>query len=136
MDELRLAKEKIKELEEKQKKDEKTVKSQFEHMMRLQERCKDLKSQVTTGVVKHKPIPGIEDKDKTIDDLRDKLLQAEKNREIIQQSRDSEAKAARLIKGKLDAQIKELNIKIEKLEQELREKTQETRIASTKIREL
>ena len=83
MDELRLAKEKIKELEEKQKKDEKTVKSQFEHMLRLQERCKDLKTQVTTGVVKSKPIPGIEDKDKTIDDLRDKLLQAEKNREII-----------------------------------------------------
>jgi predicted RNase H-like nuclease (RuvC/YqgF family) len=76
-------KEKIKELEEKQKKDEKTVKSQFEHMLRLQERCKDLKTQVTTGVVKSKPIPGIEDKDKTIDDLRDKLLQAEKNREII-----------------------------------------------------
>ncbi len=35
MDELRLAKEKIKEMDEKMKKDEKTMKSQFEHMMKL-----------------------------------------------------------------------------------------------------
>ena len=45
MDELRMAKEKIKEMEEKMKKDEKTMKSQFEHMMKLQEKCKELKSQ-------------------------------------------------------------------------------------------
>jgi TolA-binding protein len=44
MDELRMAKEKIKEMEEKMKKDEKTMKSQFEHMMKLQEKCKELKS--------------------------------------------------------------------------------------------
>jgi hypothetical protein len=42
MDELRIAKEKIKDLEEKQKKDEKTMKSQFDHMMKLQEKCKEL----------------------------------------------------------------------------------------------
>ena len=35
MDELRIAKEKIKDMEEKMKKDEKTMKSQFEHMMKL-----------------------------------------------------------------------------------------------------
>ena len=35
MDELRLAREKVKDLEERQKKDEKTVKSQFEHMIKL-----------------------------------------------------------------------------------------------------
>jgi predicted RNase H-like nuclease (RuvC/YqgF family) len=35
MDELRMAKEKIKEMDEKQKKDEKTMKGQFEHMMKL-----------------------------------------------------------------------------------------------------
>ena len=45
MDELRLAKEKIKEMDEKMKKDEKTMKSQFEHMMKLQEKCKELKAQ-------------------------------------------------------------------------------------------
>jgi chromosome segregation ATPase len=44
MDELRIAKEKVKELENKQKKDEKTVKSQFDHMIRLQEKCKELKA--------------------------------------------------------------------------------------------
>ena len=44
MDDLRLAKEKIKEMDEKMKKDERTMKSQFEHMMKLQEKCKELKS--------------------------------------------------------------------------------------------
>jgi hypothetical protein len=35
MDDLKLAKDKVKELEEKQKREEKTVKSQFEHMIKL-----------------------------------------------------------------------------------------------------
>lgn len=35
MDELRAARERLKDLEDKVKKDEKTVKSQFEHMVRL-----------------------------------------------------------------------------------------------------
>ncbi len=49
MDELRMAKEKIKEMDEKQKKDEKTMKGQFEHMMKLQEKCKELKSSLVGG---------------------------------------------------------------------------------------
>jgi hypothetical protein len=35
MDELRIAREKVKELEAKQKKDEKTLKGQFDHMNKL-----------------------------------------------------------------------------------------------------
>lgn len=35
MDELKYAKEKLKDLEEKQRKEEKTVKSQFDHMVKL-----------------------------------------------------------------------------------------------------
>ena len=42
----------------------------------------------------------------------------------------------RLEKARCDAQIKEMNAKMEKLEIELREKTQESKIASSKIREL
>jgi hypothetical protein len=41
-----------------------------------------------------------------------------------------------LQKQRYEAQIKELNFKIEKLEQELREKTQESKIASSRLREL
>jgi len=85
MDELRMAKEKIKEMEEKQKKDEKTMKGQFEHMMRLQEKCKELKSSLVGGgansegetstVGKKKKSGSILDERETmIADLKDKLL--------------------------------------------------------------
>lgn len=49
MDELRLAREKLKTLEAKQQKDEKTVKSQFDHMIKLQEKCKELKATALGG---------------------------------------------------------------------------------------
>ncbi len=91
MDELRMAKEKIKEMEEKQKKDEKTMKGQFEHMMKLQEKCKELKSSLIGGgggeteslPKKGKGAGSMDDREKTIDDLKDKLLQSEKNKEIL-----------------------------------------------------
>jgi hypothetical protein len=93
MDELRMAKEKIKEMDEKQKKDEKTMKGQFEHMMKLQEKCKELKTSLVGGgasegevsmVGKKKKGTAIDDKDKEIEELKDRLLQAEKNKEIYQ----------------------------------------------------
>jgi len=84
MDELRMAKEKIKEMEEKQIKDEKTMKGQFEHMMKLQEKCKELKSSLIGGgggggeseslPKKGKGAGSMDDREKTIDDLKDKLL--------------------------------------------------------------
>jgi hypothetical protein len=94
MDELRMAKEKIKEMEEKQKKDEKTMKGQFEHMMRLQEKCKELKSSLvgggansegeTSAVGKKKKSGSIlDERESMIADLKDKLLQSEKNKEIL-----------------------------------------------------
>ncbi len=45
MDELRWAKERIREVEEKSKRDDKTIKSQHEHLIRLEEQCKSLKIQ-------------------------------------------------------------------------------------------
>jgi TolA-binding protein len=89
MDELRMAKEKIKEMEEKQKKDEKTMKGQFEHMMKLQEKCKELKSSIvgggggggnnsegeTSGTLKKKKgSSALDDRETMIADLKDKLL--------------------------------------------------------------
>ena len=85
MDELRMAKEKIKEMEEKQKKDEKTMKGQFEHMMKLQEKCKELKSSIIGGGNgseaelstiggKKKKGTALDDKDKQLEELKDKLL--------------------------------------------------------------
>lgn len=44
MDELKYAKEKIKDLEENKRREEKTVKSQFDHMIKLQEKCKELQA--------------------------------------------------------------------------------------------
>lgn len=44
MDELRVAKERLRDLDEKQRREEKTVKSQFDHLIRLEEKCKELKS--------------------------------------------------------------------------------------------
>jgi hypothetical protein len=41
-----------------------------------------------------------------------------------------------MAKARYEAQIKELNQKMEKLESELREKTQESKIASSRLREL
>ena len=80
MDELRIARDKVKDLEERQKKDEKTVKSQFEHMIKLQEKCKELKA---FSMGKSKAVPaGVEDSQKIIDELKEKLLLAEKNKEI------------------------------------------------------
>ena len=78
---------------EKQKKDEKTMKGQFEHMMKLQEKCKELKTSLVGGgasegevsmVGKKKKGTAIDDKDKEIEELKDRLLQAEKNKEIYQ----------------------------------------------------
>jgi ATP-dependent DNA helicase RecG len=81
-------------MDEKQKKDEKTMKGQFEHMMKLQEKCKELKTSLVGGgaasegelsmVGKKKKGTAIDDKDKEIEDLKDRLLQAEKNKEIYQ----------------------------------------------------
>lgn len=42
MDELRIAREKVKDLEGNKKKDEKTLKGQFDHMNKLQEKCREL----------------------------------------------------------------------------------------------
>lgn len=79
---------------------------------------------------------GFEEKNKQIDELTDKLLQAEKNKEILQKAAESEAKALRIAKARFAEKEKEMNAKMEKLEIELREKTQESKIASSKIREL
>lgn len=88
------------------------------------------------GASKGKLLPEFEDKDKVIEELKEKLLQAEKNKEILQKANDSEIKSSRVNKARNEALVKELNMKIEKLEQELRERNLESRIASTKIREL
>jgi hypothetical protein len=44
MESLKISKDRIKDLEEKLRKEEKTNKNQFEHMMRLEEKCKELKA--------------------------------------------------------------------------------------------
>jgi septal ring factor EnvC (AmiA/AmiB activator) len=74
--------------------------------------------------------------DKSVQELQDKLLQAEREKEIISKAKEAEVKTGRIQRARLEAQIKELNTKIEKLEYELREKSQENKIASTRIREL
>ena len=85
MDELRMAKEKIKEMDEKQKKDEKTMKGQIEHMMKLQEKCKELKTSLIGGGAgsegelstigkKKKGGTALDDKEKEVEELKDKLL--------------------------------------------------------------
>lgn len=107
MDELRLAREKVKDLEERQKKDEKTVKSQFEHMIKLQEKCKELKAQAlgisSTGSTKVKPVLGEEDKDRMLEELKDKLLDSEKNKAILQQAKEVESKSGRIQKARFEA---------------------------------
>jgi hypothetical protein len=92
MDELRIAREKIKDLETKQKKDEKTVKSQFDHMIKLQEKCRELKSITNGGSdgAGKMSLPIDADKDKTIEELKEKLLSAEKNKEILQKATETE----------------------------------------------
>lgn len=113
MDELRMAKEKIKEMDEKQKKDEKTMKGQFEHMMKLQEKCKELKTSLVGGGnasegelsmigKKKKGGTALDDKDKEIEELKDKLLQAEKNKEIYQKQAESATKSQRIEKSRCD----------------------------------
>lgn len=138
MDELRIAREKIKDLESKQKKDEKTVKTQFDHMMKLQDKCRDLKASAIggDGIGKTALAPGEGDREKQIEELKDKLLTAEKNKEILMKASETDSKTMRMTKARYELQLKELNLKIEKLEGELREKTQESKIASSKIREL
>lgn len=66
MDELRIAREKVKELENKQKKDEKTVKSQFDHMIKLQEKCRELKAGAEGNPSKGGSLPIEKDKDTQI----------------------------------------------------------------------
>lgn len=82
------------------------------------------------------PPMGADEKEKMIFELQDRLTQAEKNKEIMATAKDVEAKSGRMAKARYEAQIKELNFKIEKMEQELREKTQESKIASSRLREL
>ena len=85
------------------KKDEKTMKSQFEHMMKLQEKCKELKAQALGQVPASSSlgVPGVkakgalgppataDEKEKLIFEIQDKLTQAEKNKEIMQQAKES-----------------------------------------------
>lgn len=104
--------------------------------MKLQEKCRELKSITGSEGSGKMSMPDEVDKDKTIEELKDKLLQAEKNKEIFQKATETEQKSSRLQRARYEGQIKELNGKIEKLEVELREKTQESKIASSKIREL
>lgn len=63
-------------------------------------------------------------------------MTAEKNKEILQKANETEVKSSRIQRARYEAQLKECNAKIERLEVELREKTQESKIASSKIREL
>lgn len=134
MEELRIAREKNKELESKQKKDEKTVKTQFDHMMKLQERCRELKASALGGGDSKAALAG--DSDKALEEHKEKLLTAEQNKEILVKAAETEKRAHKLTKAKYEAQLKEINAKVEKLEQQLREKEQESKIASSKLREL
>lgn len=63
------------------------MKGQFEHMMKLQEKCKELKSSIIGGgdseSVPKKGKGSLDDREKTLDDIKDKLLQSEKNKEIL-----------------------------------------------------
>lgn len=103
MDELRGAREKVKDLEGKQKKDEKTVKSQFDHMIKLQEKCRELQEQLTGKQPGEKMGKEHgESRDKQIEELRDRVMQAEKNKEILQRANESEVKAARLQRARYE----------------------------------
>jgi hypothetical protein len=73
-------------------------------MMKLQEKCKELKAQAlgtapTSGLgvpgVKAKPAGAPEDKDQKILDLQDRLAQAEKNKDILAAANESSSKTAR-----------------------------------------
>ncbi|TNV85371.1 hypothetical protein FGO68_gene10437 [Halteria grandinella] len=100
MDELRIAREKVKELEAKQKKDEKTLKGQFDHMNKLQEKCRELQAAQGGGEGSKKALPVEKEKDIQIHELSEKLLAAEKNKEILQKANESEVKSGSPAKPK------------------------------------
>jgi len=110
------------------------VKTQFDHMMKLQERCRELKASALGGGDSKAALAG--DPDKALEEHKEKLLTAERNKEILAKAAETEQRAHKLTKAKYEAQLKELNAKVERLEQQVREKEQESKIASSKLREL
>jgi hypothetical protein len=60
-------------------------------MIKLQEKCRELKASALGGDGTSKgALPIEKDKDTQIDELKDKLLTAEKNKEILQKTVETE----------------------------------------------
>jgi hypothetical protein len=75
-------------------------------MIKLQEKMRDLKASALGGTGAEgggkSSLPAELDKDKQIDELKDKLLQAERNKEILQKSNESEVKSSRIQRARFE----------------------------------
>lgn len=115
MDELRASKDKVQMLLEKQRKEESTNRSQFEHMMKLQEKLKDLQySQQPAQATKiHSAPVTIEALTKEKDELSNQLNEAQKNIDLITKAREVDQKRHKQIFKQMKGQIGELEAKVD-----------------------
>eukprot|EP00347_Sterkiella_histriomuscorum_P007381 403349157 len=131
MDELKVTKEKYKEVDEKQRREEKTNRSQFEQVIRLEEKCKELKAQnqalISGGQIQLKPITkqDLDEKDKQIEELKSQLQSMQKNIELFERVRDSDHVKMMQLKKKHEIQIQDLISQLEFLGRGYKEKDQE-----------
>eukprot|EP00347_Sterkiella_histriomuscorum_P006842 403351223 len=131
LDELKAALNKIRDLEEKRVKDEQTHKKQFDHMIKLEEKIKQL-----NGTVPKKQDQDFTEIVKQVDDLTNILQQVERAKEIAEKQRDQEIKKFKKLKKDTDTEISQLKSENDKLSRLVREKDQEGRLASSKLREI
>ncbi|CDW91577.1 UNKNOWN [Stylonychia lemnae] len=142
-DEVRLANGRIRELEERKLKDEQLNKKQFDHIIKLEEKIKELREQISSSnknnpmaQLKQSQIPQDKDLEKLADELQSKLMQAERQREIAEKARDQEVKKSKKMTKQLQDQINQLQTQLEASQRQIREKEQEGRLASSKLREI
>eukprot|EP00743_Colponemidia_sp_Colp-15_P003951 GILK01004262.1.p1 GENE.GILK01004262.1~~GILK01004262.1.p1 ORF type:complete len:520 (-),score=147.75 GILK01004262.1:259-1818(-) len=130
LEDLRVSKERLRELQAAKARDEKVMKAQHEQFVNLEEKCRKL-----TAAIKSKK-GDEEPKTAAPTVTEDQLQSLEKEIRILKDSKKSDEKKYKIKFQQSLSDIKELRLQIETLTVQLREKDQECRLNALKLKEL
>lgn len=125
--EIKFLTSKLKQLEEKLKISEAKENSQFEHIVKLEEKCRNLKES-------NQPRPASTKKpsEKNTEELKN----LERKLQVLAHSKETESKRFSNLKADYERKVKALQDRVEILEAEVKEKEKENRLHAMKVKDV
>eukprot|EP00744_Colponema_vietnamica_P001630 GILI01002681.1.p1 GENE.GILI01002681.1~~GILI01002681.1.p1 ORF type:complete len:457 (+),score=130.11 GILI01002681.1:573-1943(+) len=129
MEDLKVHREKLREIQGQKSRDEKVLKQQHEQLVNLEEKCRKLQQLLSAKKKPEEDEPKPQVSESDIKDLEWKM-------KVLSEAKKMEEKKYKLKMQQAQLQVKELQLQVEALSIQLKEKDQECRLNALKIKEL